>query len=87
MRIFIEHTKEEESIVRSVASALQIALFGAGFKVGYEDQHRDVSFMNERGDAGLLMATTFDNLAAMNAAKVGFCEGTEVVVRVHQEKP
>jgi hypothetical protein len=87
MRIFIQHTKDEASIVRSVSSALQIALFGAGFKVGYEDAAHGLTYMKEGGNPALLLATTFDNLAAMNVAKVGFCEGTEVIVCVEQEKP
>jgi hypothetical protein len=51
-----------------IVSAIQLALFGAGYDVTCSDHREPTSMKN--ADIGVsLMATTFDNIAAVNRLK------------------
>lgn len=70
IHIDIESTNTgEDHAVRQIASAIQLALYGAGYEVEFQDA-RGVSSVGGDDIAGLLLATTFDNLTCYNKALI-----------------
>jgi hypothetical protein len=83
MKITIEG---KEPLLRWVATALQLALYTAGFEVYYEHGPGDRTSFDEGDSAGNLLATTFDNIGAFHRKATRGKTKPEVTIRVKEMK-